>query len=211
MKTGFVRLVRLRRSMSPRLPVLLLAAALTSCATTPERRPAASSPNPARPMELSTPLRTVPKVDLARYMGDWRVIANIPYFAERGKVDTIEGYRLRPDGKIDNTFTFRKGTFDAPQKSYHFTAEVTNPQSNAEWRVKFLPLVKVAYLIIDLDPDYQWTVVGHPSRKYGWIMAREKTMPDATYRSILTRLGEQGYDPAKFEKVPQVPPQTGGQ
>ena len=27
-------------------------------------------------------LRTVPHVDLPRYMGDWYVIANIPYFAE---------------------------------------------------------------------------------------------------------------------------------
>jgi lipocalin len=27
-------------------------------------------------------LQTVRHVDLRRYMGDWRVIANIPYFAE---------------------------------------------------------------------------------------------------------------------------------
>lgn len=203
MKTGFLRL----------LP-LLAAAHLSACAATPARHAGAaavSSPQPTRPMELSTPLRTVPKVDLARYMGDWRVIANIPYFAERGKVDTIEGYQLRPDGQIDNTFTFRKKTFDAPQKSYHFTAEIVNKQSNAEWKVKFLPFIKVAYLIIDLDPDYQWTVVGHPSRKYGWIMAREKTLPDATYQSILTRLAEQGYDPSKFVKVPQLPSQISGQ
>ena len=137
-------------------------------------------------------------------MGDWRVIANIPYFAERGNVDSVESYALRPDGKIANTFVFRKKSFDAPVKKYEFTAEVKNKETNAEWRVKFLPMVKVAYLILDVDPDYQWTVIGHPSRNYGWIMARGKTLPDATYAGILDRLKSQGYDPGKFAKVPQT-------
>ena len=46
----------------------------------------------------------------------------------------------------------------------------------------------------------------HPSRNYGWIMAREKTMPEPTYRGIL-RLAclAQGYDVSRFQKVPQIP------
>lgn len=159
---------------------------------------ASSAPHP--------PLRTVPQVDLPRYMGDWRVIANIPYFAERGNVDSIESYALRPDGKIANWFRYRKKSFNAPQKRADFVAEVTNHQTNAEWRVHFLPLVSAPYLIIDLDPQYRWAVVGHPSRDYGWIMARQKTLPDTTYREILRRLRAQGYDPNRFVKVPQQAP-----
>jgi len=153
------------------------------------------------------PLRTVPQVDLPRYMGDWRVIANIPYFAEKGCLDSIETYRLRPDGKIDNIFTFRKKSFDAPQSQVRALARVFDPKTNAEWRITFFKIITAKYLILDLDPDYRWTVVGHPSRNYGWIMAREKTLPDATYAAILKRLAAQGYDPAKFEKVPQLPSQ----
>lgn len=153
------------------------------------------------------PLRTVPHVDLARYMGDWRVIANIPYFAEKGCVDSIETYRPRPDGKIDNIFTYRKKTFAAPPSQVRALARVFDPQTNAEWRITFFKIITAKYLILDLDPDYRWTVVGHPSRDYGWIMAREKTLPDATYAAILKRLAAQGYDPAKFQKVPQLPSQ----
>ena len=156
-------------------------------------------------MAKKSSLKTVAHVDLPKYMGKWRVIANIPYFAEKNCVDSIEGYALRADGNIDNTFEFRKKSFDAPQKKLEFVAEVYNKETNAEWRVKFLPFLKVAYLVIDLDPNHQWTVVGHPSRKYGWIMAREKTLPDATYKGILQRLADQGYDPTKFVKVPQSP------
>jgi apolipoprotein D and lipocalin family protein len=153
------------------------------------------------------PLKTVRHVDLPRYMGDWRVIANIPYFAERGYVDSIESYALRPDGKIANWFRCRKGSFRAPQKRYDFVGRVTNTVTNAEWEIRFAPLINVRYLIIDLDPAYQWTVVGHPSRKYGWIMHREKTMPVSTYRGILARLEAQGYDSKAFVKVPQLPSQ----
>ncbi len=158
------------------------------------------------------PLRTVSHVDLSRYMGHWRVIGEIPYFAERGGVDSVESYELLPDGSIHNWFTMRKGSFDAPEKRVDAKAYVVNKQTNAEWKVKFFGgLVTAPYLVLDLDPDYQWTVVGHPSRNYGWIMAREKTMPEATYNAILKRLAAQGYDPARFKKVPQLPSQLTAQ
>lgn len=172
-----------------------LALAATGCSTT-------KSTSMAKP---KTVLRTVQYVDLPRYMGDWRVIANIPYFAEKGCVDSIESYALRPDGKIENWFTYRKKSFDRPQKTIKAQAEVVNPQTNAEWRVKFFGLVKAPYFVIDLDPNYQWTVIGHPSRDYGWIMARERTMAPATFEAILDRLAVQGYDPGRFVKVPQSP------
>lgn len=185
----------------PRLIAGWVALSLAACANSPAQRSVSPTPSMAA---SKVALRPVPKVDLARFMGDWRVIANIPYFAERGNVDSVESYRLREDGLIANGFVFRKESFDAPQKRFDFTAEVKNKETNAEWRVRFLPFFKVAYLIIDLDPDYQWTVIGHPSRKYGWIMARDKTMPEATYQGILNRLPAQGYDPGKFAKVPQT-------
>ena len=77
------------------------------------------------------PLKTVKHVELPRYMGDWRVIANIPYFAERGLVDSIESYGLRSDGKIANWFRARKGSFDAPQKRHDFVGRVTSGEDGS--------------------------------------------------------------------------------
>lgn len=179
------------------ITIATIAAAVAGCAAAAKGR---KSP---------LPLKTVSHVDLSRYMGDWRVIANIPYFAEKGCVDSIESYGLRPDGEIDNWFRYRKGSFDQPQKRINAHAVVVNKKTNAEWQVSFLGgLVRAKYLVLDLDPDYQWVVVGHPSRDYGWIMAREKTMPEHTYQAILKRLRAQGYDPSRFEKVPQLPSQV---
>ena len=153
---------------------------------------------------VKAPLKTAPYVDLQRYMGDWYVIANIPYFAEKNCFDSIESYALRPDGNIDNWFTCRKKSFDAPlERKATALATVTDKASNAVWQVRFFKILSVKYLILDVDPNYQWVALGHPSRRYGWIMARTKTLDDSTYRGVLHRLADQGYDPAKFEKVPQ--------
>src|SRR5688572_21605909 len=83
---------------------------LVACSSTQPAMPA-STPPPHRPA-------TVPMVDLPRYMGEWHVIAHIPYFLERGKVDTSDIYNLRPDGQIDNIYQFRKRTFDAPLQQW---------------------------------------------------------------------------------------------
>ncbi len=158
---------------------------------------------------MKQPLRPVSQVDLSRYMGDWYVIANIPYFAEKNCFDSVESYALRPDGKIDNWFTCRKKSFDAPMKRLvNAVATVTDTSSNAVWSVRFFKIISVDYVILDLDPDYRWVAVGHPSRRYGWIMSRSKTLDEATYQAVLNRLAAQGYDPSKFVKVPQRPAQS---
>jgi apolipoprotein D and lipocalin family protein len=153
---------------------------------------------------MKEPLRPVPHVDLARYMGDWHVIANIPYFAEKNCFDSIESYALRSDGNIDNWFTCRKKSFDAPMKRISTAlAVVDDKNSNAEWHVKFFKIISVKYVIVDLDPGYQWVAVAHPSRNYGWVMARGPTLDERTYQEILKDLAVQGYDVSRFKKVPQ--------
>jgi apolipoprotein D and lipocalin family protein len=146
----------------------------------------------------------VQRVDLPRFMGDWYVIANIPYFAEKGCFDSVESYALRADGNIDNWFSCRKGSFDAPlERKANALAIVKDKTTNAEWRVRFFKIVSIKYVILDLDPDYRWVAVGHPSRRYGWIFSRSRTLDEPTYAGVLRRLGEKGYDTTKFQKVPQ--------
>jgi len=153
---------------------------------------------------MNDPLRPAPHVDLARYMGDWYVIANIPYFAEKNCFDSIESYALRSDGDIDNWFTCRKKSFRAPMKRIaNALAVVDDKSSNAVWHVRFFKVISVKYVILAVSPDYQWATVAHPSRNYGWILARTKHLDDATYGQALATLGAQGYDISRFKMVPQ--------
>lgn len=177
-------------SATRHLLTAMLAALLTACGTQPK----------------APPLRTVSHVDLPRFMGDWYVFAHIPYFLEKGKVGTLDRYALLPDGRIQNSYLFRRGTLNAPLEEWKGIAWVHDTTTQAEWRVQFLWPFRVPYLVLDLDPHYQWSVIGHPSRKLAWVLTRQPVLNEATYQGILTRLSLQGYDAAQLVKVPQIPP-----
>ncbi len=57
------------------------------------------------------------------YMGSWYVIANIPYFGERGKLASRDEYRMAADGTIDTTYVYRKA-FDQSEKTLASSARV---------------------------------------------------------------------------------------
>lgn len=143
------------------------------------------------------------KVSLERFMGDWHVIAHIPVFLEKDAYNAVESYELADDGSIPTTFTFNKGSLGGPIKSMHPKGFVFNKETNAEWRMQFLWPFKAAYLITYLADDYGTTIIGVPSRKYAWIMARTKTLPDAEYKALVKELEHQGHDISKLRKVPQ--------
>ncbi len=143
------------------------------------------------------------KVDLKRFMGAWYVIGNIPVFVEKDAYNAEETYDLAEDGTIATTFTFNKGGFDGPMKTKHPKGTVYNKETNAEWRMQFIWPLKSAYLITYLSEDYQTTIIGVPGRKYAWIMARTKSLPDATYQELVAELKRQGHDISRLRKVPQ--------
>ncbi len=149
------------------------------------------------------PLETVPRVDIPRFMGDWYVIANIPTWIEEGAHNAVESYRLDADGTIVTTFTFRKGGFDGPVKTYNPRGFVLDPASNATWGMQFLWPFKAEYLIIYLNEDYTQTVIGRSKRDYVWIMARTPDMGEVDYRRITDWLGTLGYDTGRLRRIPQ--------
>ncbi|MFM7604678.1 MAG: lipocalin family protein [Prosthecobacter sp.] len=151
------------------------------------------------------PLQKVPKLDLPRFRGDWYVFAHIPYLLEKGKVGTLDRYALRPDGRIQNSYLFRRGSLDAPLEEWKGVAWVHDKPSNADWRVQFVWPFRVPFLVIDLDDDYQWAVIGYPSRKLAWVLSRKTSLDEKTYQGILQRMQQQSYDTTKLAKVPQRP------
>mmetsp|Transcript_23382 Transcript_23382/g.28823 ORF Transcript_23382/g.28823 Transcript_23382/m.28823 type:complete len:88 (-) Transcript_23382:327-590(-) len=73
-------------------------------------------------------------------------------------------------------------------------------QKGGSWTAKpyKLPFIGLDYIIMDLAEDYSWTVVGHPSRKWLWIMSRETTMNEAVYGKAVEFSKENGFDVAKI-------------
>lgn len=149
------------------------------------------------------PLRTVPQVELERFMGDWYVIANIPTFIERKAYNAIESYELVDDKQVATTFRFNHGSFDGPVKTYRPTGFVSNDPSNAIWGMQFIWPFKADYRVIYLNEDYTQTVIGRNKRDYVWIMAREPSIPEAEYDELVSLIRSFGYDTSLIRRVPQ--------
>lgn len=149
------------------------------------------------------PIHTVSSVDLNRFMGDWYVIANIPTSIERDAYNAVESYRIAADGTIETTFTFNKGGFDGPLKTYRPRGFVQDDASNAVWGMQFFWPFKAEYRIIFLNEDYTITVIGRTKRDYVWIMARQPIIAGEDFALILNFLEDVGYDISKVKKVPQ--------
>ena len=154
------------------------------------------------------PLATVTRVDLPRFMGPWFVIATIPTFIETDAWNAVETYALASDGTIETTFTFRKGGFDGPLKTYHPRGFVRDTVTNATWGMQFVWPVKAEFLITHLDAHYTRTVIGRSARDHVWIMARTPALPEADYASLVAELRAQGYPVERLRRVPQRWPEV---
>ena len=150
-------------------------------------------------------LSQVSKVDLNRYLGLWYEIARIDHSFQKDCVASTADYSLRPDGNIKVVNTCRKKSLDGEITSVEGKAWVVNKETNAWLKVQFFWPFRGDYVIIDLDEkEYQYAVVGHPSRDYLWILSRTPQMDDGTYREILIKISKQGYDLGRVKKYPQV-------
>jgi apolipoprotein D and lipocalin family protein len=149
------------------------------------------------------PLTTVKQVDINKYIGLWYEVTKIPNsFQDHCAYGTTAEYKIDEDGDIivTNSCYDEEGSLDVAEG----LAKVVDKKTNSKLEVSFVSFLGIRpfwgdYWIIGLDENYQWAIVGTPSRKYGWVLSRTPTLPDETMREIYEILKSQNYDPATFE------------
>ena len=150
------------------------------------------------------PLPTVASVDLSRYTGDWYEVALIPNrFQKMCIADTQANYRV--EGEVIRVRNRCKNA-EGKMEEANGIAKIVPQSGNAKLRVSFFRPFYGDYWILALDPEYQWVLVGEPSRKYGWILARTPKLDGATVQSILDKAEALGYKREDFHlSVPSKP------
>ncbi|MBY0574915.1 MAG: lipocalin family protein, partial [Undibacterium sp.] len=73
-------------------------------------------------------------------------------------------------------------------------------------RVSFFRPFYGNYWVLDLDADYQWVLVGEPSRKYGWILSRTPSLDATIQKQILDKAETLGYQRTQFQQSAQTTP-----
>lgn len=153
------------------------------------------------------PLQTVPRVELERYLGTWYEIATIPQRFQKGCTGVTATYSLLPGGDIRVVNACRKDSLNGKSKSVTGKAWVTDKSTNAKLKVRFFWPFSGDYWIVELDSaDYRYAVVGHPNRKYLWILCRRPQMEEPLYRDLLSRIAGHGYDLSLIRRTLQPEP-----
>lgn len=161
-----------------------LALALVGCAGSSDDKPAPATQ----------------AVDLQRYQGTWYELARLPMFFQRGCVQSEAHYALREDGRVDVTNRCR--TENGQWDEANGIAELQTPGQTDKLWVRFHnwfsdlapQLTKGQYWVLYHDPDYKVAVVGHPNRKYLWLLSRTPTVSEQTRNQLLEVARQRGYD-----------------
>ncbi|MGZ3755165.1 MAG: lipocalin family protein [Mucilaginibacter sp.] len=143
------------------------------------------------------PNKTVDKVDLNRYAGKWYSLYSIPTLFDKDTRETTTTYTLNKDGYYDVLTTAKKGD-DNELHSYKSKLFPLTEAHDAEMKAQFMWPFKVDYWIIDLAPDYSYVVVGHPDRKFLFIMSRRPSMDKKLYDELVAKCKAMGYPVEKL-------------
>lgn len=155
------------------------------------------------------PLETEENVSVDRFMGDWYVQGHIPLFTEKNAYNAVESYVRDDEGKIQTTYVYRDGGFDAELETTEPTGFVENEETGAEWSMRFIWPFKAEYLIAYVDEDYTETIVARSKRDYAWIMTRDPMISEERYRALADRLAGFDYETKDLRRVPQRWPDKG--
>jgi apolipoprotein D and lipocalin family protein len=148
-------------------------------------------------------LPVVARVDLERYAGTWYEIASYPNPFQKGCVATRATYSVLADQTVRVLNECRRGSLEAEWDSAVGKAWVVDPATNAKLKVSFFWPFRGDYWILDLGKDYEYSVVGTPSREYLWILSRTPALDEALYQRILETVERLGFDPRRLRKTRQ--------
>lgn len=137
-------------------------------------------------------------VDVDRYMGRWYEIARFPNVFEEGCAGVTADYKRVSKQRIQVTNTCLKGGLDGEKTVAEGRARIVG---EGQLTVSFLPeqfsfldgLASGDYWVLWLDEDYAIAVVGEPSGRTGWILARSPNPPEDLIDAALGELEDDGY------------------
>ena len=172
----------------------------------------------AAPADLP-PLRPLPALDVASYMGTWYQVLWFPNFFQKQCIaDTAAVYRDVGDGTVEviNRCRTADGKTDSVTGIARPPARVARIEAGqlqpARLEVSFLPawlrwtgIGWGAYWVIDLAPDGRYAIVSEAKRDYLWVLARQPVLTPEDDAAIRARLRALGFDLARLQAHPHSP------
>jgi apolipoprotein D and lipocalin family protein len=135
--------------------------------------------------------------DAERYLGTWYEIARLDQRFERGLSKVSATYTARDDGSIgvlNRGFNAEKGEWDEASGR----AKFVGARDVGQLKVSFFGPFYGGYNVVDLDAEYQYSLVVGPNRSYLWILARRPDPPRAEVDRLVARAKALGFDTSQL-------------
>lgn len=138
-------------------------------------------------------VQAVEGFDTGRYLGKWYEIARLDHRFERGLTNVTATYTARDDGSIgvlNRGFDPAKGKW----RQAEGRAKLAGAPSTGMLKVSFFGPFYGGYNVIELDPEYQLSLVSGPNRSYLWILARQPDPSRDAVERVVRRAADLGFD-----------------
>lgn len=197
------------------LPALLLSAALPMLQRLYERyrRPAqkeSMQTSAQAQAQAVPPVRSVERLDLARYLGRWYEIARLPMPHEKRCARNVQATYAAVEGQDVLSVLSECVRPDGELEKVRGVARLVEGSGNAHFKVSFdsrllrwLPATWADYWVLMVAPDYRFALVGSPDRRGLWILSRMPTLSRVDQERMIAYAKSQGYDTSRLVRTVQ--------
>lgn len=148
------------------------------------------------------PLDVAETVELARFQGAWYELAHLSRSTQTDCVGTKAFYKLVDGKNLEVVHECHVKTIDGAANVSRVTAKVPDLNVPAKWTMDFGGH-EGDYWILEVGANYEYAVVGHPSRRYLWVLSRTPKLDPTVLAGILARTKDKQFQVDKLEYTPQ--------
>lgn len=130
---------------------------------------------------------------LEKYIGTWYEIARFDFRFERDMKNVTAHYSLNEEGAVivrNKGYNYVKNEW----KEAEGIAKFIGNSDKAALKVSFMAPFYGGYNVVAIEDDYNYALVFGESKKYIWMLSREKTMPFTVKEKFLNIARSAGYD-----------------
>ncbi|MCC4273675.1 lipocalin family protein [Marinomonas communis] len=138
-------------------------------------------------------IEPVQEFELSKYLGTWYEIARLDHSFERGLSNVTAEYSLREDGGvrvINRGYSAEEGEWEQAEGKAYFVED----SDTGHLKVSFFGPFYGAYVVFNLDEDYQQSFVSGPDRSYLWFLSRTPTVSEADKQRFIQAAQAKGFD-----------------
>jgi apolipoprotein D and lipocalin family protein len=151
----------------------------------------------------SEPLDVAANVDLQKFQGKWYEIARLPRTTQADCYSTTAFYSAGSGGALQLVHQCNVGSQDGPLHTVAMSASVPDQSVPAKLAVD-VGGYSGDYWILDVGPNYEYALVGHPSRLYLWLLSRTPVLDSASTQTLVAKAQELHFETSQLVYTPQA-------